>query len=66
MPKVVQFPDFFSFNWYVKSKTEGMSDHDIADYVGVSIMTINRWKKKNSIPKFKYTLTNAKGRDYNG
>jgi transposase len=66
MPKVVQFPDFFSFNWYVKSKTEGMSDHDIADYVGVSIMTINRWKKKNNIPKFKYTLTNAKGRDYNG
>ena len=66
MPKVVQFPDFFSLNWYVKSKTEGMSDHDIADYVGVSIMTINRWKKKNSIPKFKYTLTNAKGRDYNG
>jgi transposase len=43
-----------------------MSDHDIADYVGVSIMTINRWKKKNNIPKFKYTLTNAKGRDYNG
>jgi transposase len=66
MPKAVQFPDFFSFNWYVKSKTEGMSDHDIADYVGVSIMTINRWKKKNNIPKFKYTLTNAKGRDYNG
>jgi|GraSoiStandDraft_46_1057282.scaffolds.fasta_scaffold07484_4 transposase len=66
MPKVVQFPEFWNFNWYVKAKTEGMSDHDIADYVGVSIMTINRWKKKNNIPKFKYTLTNAKGRDYNG
>lgn len=64
--KPMQKPTFWSKEWYIKQKNDGMPDMDIAEYMDVSIMTLNRWKKQLDIPKFAYTLSNAKGRDYDG
>ena len=59
-------PDFWCYDWYIKCKNDGMTDAEICEYLDIGFNTIHRWKKQLDIPKYAYTFTNAKGRDYDG